>query len=160
MTNDEAPMTNKTLRAIFLVIGIWSLVIPKFAIAAGLVPVGTQPQGGLSGKIVFVHGGHGITASNEKDGEWTFQRGPGNGMIEDLGNVDQMTMFVDYLFRAGATVVPLRPVGHQTNEVVIDNDDPGVTFVGDWEDGKDPIYFGKAGSVPYCEAKTAKTETA
>ena len=26
---------------------------------AGLVPVGTQPQGGLAGKIVYTHGGHG-----------------------------------------------------------------------------------------------------
>src|SRR3954467_8813621 len=161
MTNDEAPMTNKTLRAIFLVIGIWSLVIPSFAIAAGLVAVGTQPQGGLSGKIVFVHGGHGITASNEKDGEWTFQRGPGNGMIEDLGNVDQMTMFVDYLFRAGATVVPLRPVGHQTNEVVLDNDDPAVKYEGEWSEAKDAkVYFGKPGHVPYRQAATSTTETA
>ena len=47
-----------------------------------------------------------------------------------------MTFLVDYLFRAGATIVPLRPVGHQTNEVVMDNDDPGVTFVGDWADGE------------------------
>ncbi len=57
------------------------------------------------------------------NGEWSFQRGPGHEMIEDLGNIDQMTFLVDYLFRAGATVVPLRPVGHQTNEVVLDNDD-------------------------------------
>ena len=32
-------------------------------------------------------------------------------MIEDLGNQDQMTFLADYLFRAGATVVPMRPVG-------------------------------------------------
>ena len=80
----------------------------------GLVPVGTQPDGGLTGKIVYTHGGHGYTAKIKGDGEWSFQRGPSHGMIEDLGNVDQMTFFVDYLFRAGATVVPLRPVGHQT----------------------------------------------
>ena len=49
-------------------------------------------------------------------------------MIEDLGNQDQMTFFADYLFRAGATVVPLRPVGHQPNEVVLDNDDTEVIF--------------------------------
>src|SRR3954453_3987069 len=123
MTNDQIPMTKRTVRAfIWLVIGTWSLVIPANLLAAGLVPNGARPHGGLSGKIVFVHGGHGITAANEKDGAWTFQRGPSNGMIEDLGNVDQMTLFADYLFRAGATVVPLRPVGHQTNEVVVDNE--------------------------------------
>ncbi len=98
--------------------------------AAGLVDVGTQPDGGLAGKIVYVHAGHGYTAANTGDGSWSFQRGPTNGLIEDLGNQDQMTFLVDYLFNAGATVVPLRPVGHQVNEVVMDNDDPGVTFVG------------------------------
>src|ERR1700752_1070293 len=92
----------------------------------GLVEAGTQPAGGLSGKIVYIHAGHGITADNEEKGKWTFQRGPGLGMIEDLGNIDQMNFLADYLFRAGATVVPLRPVGHQTNEVVLDNDDVGV----------------------------------
>src|SRR4051794_37856643 len=162
MTNDQAPMTKGIFdRAILLVIVIWSLVIPSHAFAAGTLPVGTQPHGGLSGKIVFVHGGHGITAANEKDGAWTFQRGPSNGMIEDLGNVDQMTIFADYLFRAGATIVPLRPVGHQTNEVVLDNNDPAVKFEGDWSDAKDAkVYFGKPGHVPYRQTATSKTETA
>src|SRR4051812_10340211 len=68
------------------------------SIAEGLVPVGTQPHGGLSGKIVYTHGGHGITAANKRDGAWSFQRGPGNEMIEDLGNVEQMAFLVDYLF--------------------------------------------------------------
>ena len=70
-------------------------------------------------------------------------------MIEDLGNVDQMTFLADYLFRAGATVVPLRPVGHQTNEVVLDNDDAGVTFAGAWSNSTATVYFGSAGDVPY-----------
>lgn len=129
--------------------------------ADGLVPVGTQPHGGLSGKIVYAHGGHGITAANERDGAWTFQRGPGNDMIEDLGNVDQMAFLVDYLFSAGATIAPLRPVGYQTNEVVLDNTDAVVTFEGNWSDAKDAqVYFGKAGSVPYRQAATSKTDTA
>ena len=111
-------------------------------------------------KIVYTHGGHGITADNKGNGKWTFQRGEGHEMIEDLGNIDQMTFLVDYLFRAGATIAPQRPVGHQTNEVVMDNDDPGVTFVGKWTDGKESIYFGKAGGVPYKQARTSKKETA
>ena len=96
-----------------------------------LVDVGTQPRGGLSGKVVYTHGGHGITAANKRDGAWTFQRGPNLQMIEDLGNIDQMAFLVDYLFRAGATIAPLRPVGNQVNEVVLDNNDAGVTFEGD-----------------------------
>lgn len=128
--------------------------------AAGLVDVGTQPDGGLSGKIVYIHGGHGYTAADPGDGSWSFQRGPTNGIIEDLGNVDQMTYLADYLFNAGATVVPLRPVGHQTNEIVMDNDDPGVTFVGNWTDSNATVFFGSAGDVPYRYASTSPTETA
>jgi hypothetical protein len=135
-------------------------VEPPKPAAKGLVTVGTQPKGGLSGKIIYTHGGHGITADNKGNGRWTWQRGPGHEMIEDLGNYDQMAFLVDYLFRAGATIAPQRPVGHQTNEVVLDNTDDEVKFVGDWEDGASSIYFGKAGSVPYRQAHTSKTETA
>jgi hypothetical protein len=46
------------------------------SMADGLAPVGSQAHGGLSGKIVYTHGGHGITAENKKDGSWSFQRGP------------------------------------------------------------------------------------
>jgi hypothetical protein len=134
--------------------------IASDAHSEGLVPVGTQPNGGLTGKIVYTHGGHGITADNKGNGKWTFQRGEGHEMIEDLGNIDQMNFLVDYLFRAGATIAPLRPVGHQVNEVVMDNDDPGVTFSGQWTDGKESIYFGKSGAVPYKQARTSNKETA
>jgi hypothetical protein len=145
----------------FAFIILLSVSSMRDTLADGLVSIGSQPRGGLSGKIVYTHGGHGITADNLKDGAWSFQRGPGNDMIEDLGNVDQMTFLVDYLFRAGATVVPLRPVGRQPHEVVLDNADEGVTFEGEWSTPKDaPAYFGKAGSVPYRVAATSKTETA
>ncbi|WP_425396327.1 fibronectin type III domain-containing protein [Aeoliella sp.] len=128
--------------------------------AAGLVEVGTQPEGGLSDKIVYVHGGHGYTADNLDDGDWSFQRPLLLDMIEDLGNQDQMSFLVNYLFNAGATVVPLRPVGHQPNEIVLDNDDVGVTFTGAWSNSSAGIYFGDAGDVPYRFASTSATETA
>jgi hypothetical protein len=162
MTNDQIPMTSRCASIRLLVIGAWSLVIHLSGdlMAAGLVPVGTQPHGGLSGKIVYTHGGHGITAANEGDGKWTFQRGEGHNMIEDLGNIDQMALLVDYLFRAGATVVPLRPVGRQVNEVVLDNDDAGVTFDGSWTDSHASVFFGSAGDVPCREAGTSQKETA
>jgi N-acetylmuramoyl-L-alanine amidase len=128
--------------------------------AAGLVDVGTQPDGGLSGKVTYIHAGHGYTADNLGSGAWSFQRPNLLGMVEDLGNVDQMTFLADYLFRAGATVVPLRPVGHQTNEVVMDNDDPGVTFFGSWSNSTAGTYFGDAGDVPYRFASTSSSESA
>jgi hypothetical protein len=132
----------------------------RLAPAAGLVPVGAQPAGGLSGKIAYLHAGHGYTADNLGSGAWGFQRPETFEMIEDLGNIDQMTFLADTLFRAGATVVPLRPVGRQTNQVVLDNDDPGVTFVGAWSNSSSTIYYGSPGDVPYRFASTSLSETA
>jgi len=141
------------------------LLEPRLTLAAaGLVPVGVQPQGGLSGKITYIMAGHGYTTNTA--GNWSFQRsevvvnGTSTEMIEDLGNIDQMNFLADYLFRAGATIVPMRPIGNQTNEVVLDNDDPGVTFSGAWTNSTQSVYFGSAGDVPYRYASTSVTETA
>jgi hypothetical protein len=139
---------------------------PRVALSAtGLVDVGVQPEGGLSVKIVYTHAGHGYTASTGAggaggSGAWSFQRSLLLGMVEDLGNQDQMTFLADYLFRAGATVVPLRPIGYQPNEVVLDNVDVGVTFSGAWSNSSSSIYFGEPGEVPYRFASTSATETA
>jgi hypothetical protein len=162
--------------AMLLAVAVVECAAPSSTLAAelpqsptstpGLVPVGVQPHGGLSGKIVFIMGGHGYTANHPGDGKWSFQRseavvsGTQTELIEDLGNVDQMSFLADYLFRAGATVVPMRPVGHQTNEVVLDNDDAGVTFVGVWTPSTAGVYFGSAGDAPYQHAATSPTETA
>jgi hypothetical protein len=133
--------------------------------AAGLVDVGAQPTGNLTGKIVYAHAGHGYTADTGAGGvggtgAWSFQRPLLLGMVEDLGNQDQMTFLVDYLFRAGATIAALRPIGDQPNEVVLDNDDVGVTFTGAWTDSVNATYFGSPGDVPYRFASTSATETA
>ena len=125
--------------------------------ADGLVSIGSQPSGALDDKIVYVHGGHGYTAVS---GGWGYQRPLLLDMVEDLGNSDQMAEFVDYLWDAGATVVPLRPVGHQPNEVVIDNDDTEVTVTGSWGVGSGSIYFGESGDDPYLFATTSSVETA
>ncbi|MEM8495078.1 MAG: N-acetylmuramoyl-L-alanine amidase, partial [Planctomycetota bacterium] len=122
-----------------------------------LVPVGTQPEGGLTDTIVYLPGGHGITWNGNG---WGYQRPNLLGMVEDLGNQDQMTFMADYLWNAGATVVPLRPIGHQPFEVVMDNDDPGVTFSGNWSDSSSSIFFGDAGDLPYRFASTSAAETA
>jgi hypothetical protein len=127
--------------------------------AAGLVPVGAQPDGGFSGKIFYLHPGHGY---ENQDGSWNFQRSEtaGTEIIEDLGTYDQMQFLADYIFRAGGTVVPLRPIGHQTNEIVLDNDSPGVTFSGTWSNSTSPVFYGSAGDLPYRYASTSATETA
>src|ERR1044071_8583547 len=97
-----------------------------------LSAIGTQPTRALTGKIIFTSGGHGYTANNPGTGGWSTQRGLNNSMVEDFGNQEQMTAYVNYLFNAGATIVPMRPVGYQPNEVVLDNDSAGVTYTGTW----------------------------
>jgi hypothetical protein len=89
---------------------------------AGFGPSVQQQQGVLSGKIVYMNSGHGWTFDPTY---WRLQRGVGNEMNEDYGNLDQLNFFAQYCFNAGATVVSMRPLGHQTNEVILDNDSPG-----------------------------------
>src|SRR6188472_3202924 len=95
--------------------------------AAGLITTPQTYGGTLNGKIVFTSGGHGWQW-NDTLGRYATDRGDNNEIVEDFGNQEQMTFFADYALRAGATVVPMRPVGRQTNEVVLDNDSADVTF--------------------------------
>ena len=81
-------------------------------------------------------------------------------MNEDYGNLDQMNFFIPYAFNAGAAVVAFRPIGNQPNEVVLDNDSPGVRFSGKWFNSRSAIYFGRAGAVPYRFSLLDKSETA
>ncbi|HEY6565764.1 MAG TPA: N-acetylmuramoyl-L-alanine amidase, partial [Pirellulaceae bacterium] len=132
----------------------------EYLSADGLVPLGTQPLGGLTGKVVYIHAGHGWTADNLGNGAWSTQRGETFEMVEDLGNHDQMNFLADYLYRSGATVVPLRPVGNQRNEVILDNDSPQVTYEGSWSNSTASVYYGDPGDVPYRFTTTTATETA
>jgi len=123
-------------------------------------PVSQQPAGALSGKIVYLHGGHGWTADNLGAGAWFTQRPETFEIVEDFLNQDLLRFQADSLWRVGATVVPLRPIGHQPHETVLDNDDPGVTFSGSWSNSSSPIFFGSPGDLPYRFASTAPVETA
>ena len=121
----------------------------------------TQPAGALSGRIVFIGAGHGWTFANESTSpRWYTQRGVANSMVEDYGNLDQMNLFAEHLWRAGATVVPTRPLGFQTNEVVLDNTSASVRFAGAWSTSIGPIFYGEAGTPAYRFAAVASTETA
>jgi len=119
-----------------------------------------QPIGALTGKVVYANGGHGWTSNGST---WFLQRPlltP--GIVEDFGNVDQLRIFAEYALRAGATVVPFRPVGRQLNEVVLDNDDPGVTFspANAWVESTATEFFGSPGDTPYLFAGVSTNETA
>jgi hypothetical protein len=133
------------------------------SVAGPIAPGAGGSAGALTGRIVFMHAGHGWTYGGSGCGTltyWSTQRSPALGMMEDAGNQDQMTLFAYYCFNAGATVVPMRPIGHQTNQVVLDNVNSAVTFAGSWSDSTSTIYYGSATAVPYRYASIAATETA
>jgi hypothetical protein len=113
-------------------------------LAGPISPAPGQPNGALNGRIVFTSAGHGWTWNGSS---WGLQRPVLLEMCEDFGNVDQMTLFAYYCFNAGATVIPFRPIGNQTNEVVLDNDDAGVSFSGAWSNSTFTNYYGSVG--PY-----------
>ena len=130
-------------------------VTPAFS---PVVPSAHQPSGALSGRVVFMNSGHGWTWYTNG---WNLQRPVAlNSMNEDYGNLDQLNFFAAYCFNAGAIVASMRPLGQQTNEVVIDNVDAGVTFAGAWSDSTSTVYFGKPGDVPYRYAAFDNTESA
>jgi hypothetical protein len=123
-----------------------------------IVPSAQPPAGALSGRIVFMNCGHGWTFDPTY---WRLQRPVAlNSMNEDYGNLDQLNFFAAYCFNAGAIVASMRPLGQQTNEVVLDNVSAGVTFAGTWSDSTSTYYFGKPGELPYRYASLAPTETA
>jgi len=108
-----------------------------------------QPAGALLEIVVYCSAGHGFTANSDNTA-WITGRGLVNGVVEDMGNQDQLTLFAQYCFNAGATVVPMRPVGSQTNEAVLDNDDSGVEWIGSWNNSVATTnFFGGLGDVPY-----------
>lgn len=120
-----------------------------------------QPAGALSGVTVFASCGHGWTA---RDTYWGLQRGILHVMNEDYGNIDQLNQFVHYAYNAGATVVPFRPVGWQHTEIVLDNDDPGVSFTGTWNNSSTSGKYYEnnvtVSGIPYKWANSSTTETA
>lgn len=137
--------------------------------AAGLITTPQTYSGVLNDKIVFTSGGHGWQWSTVLN-RYATDRGDNNEIVEDFGNQEQMTAYADYALRAGATVVPMRPVGRQLNQVVLDNDSAGVTFTGTWSNSVNTQYYdedygtaggGNADAIPYKFAGTVTgTETA
>ena len=135
-------------------------VAPTTQAFGSTAPSAQQQRGALSGKIVYMNSGHGWTWDVDFNPPWRLQRGTLESMNEDYGNLDQLNFFAAYCFNAGATVVSMRPLGHQNNEVVLDNDDAGVVFAGSWSDSTSTLFWGSPGDVPYRYASFGATETA
>ena len=147
---DRASIETLESRRLLAVVGQTTPLLAGYA--------GDQPQGSLTGYTVYTSGGHGYASNGTV---WRTGRGINNGMVEDIGNQDQLAFYVDYLWHAGATVVPLRPVGNQPNEVVVDQSSSAVTYSGSWSNSTAPVYYGNATDlVSYRFASAAATETA
>jgi hypothetical protein len=117
--------------------------------------IAAQPAGALAGIVVYCSAGHGFGA-NTAETAWVTERGLTNGLNEDSANIDQLNRFAEAAWKAGATVVPFRPVGYQTNAVVLDNVDTnwsssgGVSFEGTWANTtQTTLYYGVAGELGY-----------
>lgn len=123
------------------------------------ISVQRRPAGVLSGRIVYTSPGHGRKWGGSS---WTTDRPAYNQIVEDFGNQDQFTYWCYYLFNSGATVVPFRPIGNQTNEVIVDNPSLNVTWTGTWSNNiAGPQYYGNtADAVKYRFTLTQLTETA
>jgi hypothetical protein len=130
------------------------------AVAAAAIPA---PVGALAGKVAYMNGGHGWTWGGTS---WATQRPEYQNMVEDFGTQDQITFYANYLINAGATVVPIRPLGHQLNEVIVDNNDAGFSIQsGSWSTNTaSSTYWSNANGTDttnrYRFANVSATETA
>ncbi|MBN1492406.1 MAG: N-acetylmuramoyl-L-alanine amidase, partial [Phycisphaerae bacterium] len=127
---------------------------------AAATTISHQPTGALTGVVVYAAAGHGWTAQSWG---WALQRPLLLNMVEDYGNIDQLNYFVEYCFNAGATVVPFRPVGYQVHEIVLDQDDPEVTYSGAWINSTGSPYYENnrtISGIAYRFAVTNSTQTA
>ncbi|MGD1994957.1 MAG: fibronectin type III domain-containing protein, partial [Anaerolineae bacterium] len=99
-----------------------------------------QPQGALTGKTVYVSAGHGWLW-NSTLADWRVQRIPYprppyvGPIIEDFNNAEVVNQYLlQYLWNAGATVIPVRERDMHAVERIVNNDDAtGYVEEGAWE---------------------------
>ncbi len=118
-----------------------------------------QPNGGLSGKTVWLSPGHGFLYYTSVS-NYTTQRGNTNDMVEDFGTIEIVGYYLlKYLWNAGANVFMVRERDFNPNEVIVDNDDgaPSYTETGGWSTSGSAGYNG--GTYRYTNSTTG-TETA
>jgi len=85
------------------------------------IPGQGQPQGTLSGKVVWLSAGHGW---EWRKGAWKTQRPNTYGIVEDFSNAEAVNYYLArYLWNAGAEVWLVRERGMNENEIIVDNDE-------------------------------------
>lgn len=106
-----------------------------------------QPAGSLSGKTIFINQSHGwfddFTWSGNR---WRVQRGHSWGTLEDFDSGEFMNLYVLPMLRnAGAKVMTVRESDHQTNMVIVDNEDAAYTETGTWSNSSISGFRHKSG---------------
>jgi len=106
-----------------------------------------QPQGALSGRTVYVSAGHGWVW-NANVNSWRTQRPPYPAppyvgpIIEDHNNAEVVNQYLlQYLWNAGAQVIPVRERDMNAAERIVNNDDlTGYAEQGTWATSDFPGY--------------------
>ncbi len=121
-----------------------------------------QPQGALTGKTVYVSAGHGWQW-NDTFKTWHTQRPPfptggyAGPIIEDHNNAEVVNQYLlQYLWNAGAMVIPVRERDMNSAEIIVDGSNPapgtGYSETGVWATGSSGGYQG--GSYRYATSVT------
>jgi hypothetical protein len=114
-----------------------------------------QPQGFLSGKVVFVSGGHGWYWNGTS---WITQRDTWYESREDLHNAEWVDYYLwKYFWNAGAGVFTCRESDVNTNMVIVDNGGSGYSTTGTWTDSTAASYYW---GTNYQYTAVSATETA
>ncbi|MCB0515599.1 MAG: fibronectin type III domain-containing protein [Chitinophagales bacterium] len=122
----------------------------------------TQANGALSGKTVWLSGGHGWLYYTTL-GYYSTQRdnSAGFGLVEDFGNIESVNYYLlKYLWNAGAQVWTVRERDLQEAELILDNDQGAPNYVesGTWTQSVSTGYNG--GTYKYVYTTSTETATA
>ncbi|MFO7840896.1 MAG: hypothetical protein R6V48_01865, partial [Fidelibacterota bacterium] len=96
-----------------------------------------MPSKGLNGRTIALWNSHGWYYENSLD-RWEWQRARNFQIVEDIFPTAYVLKYlVPMLENAGANTFLPHERDINTNEVIVDNDDPGNTYIenGKWEEG-------------------------
>jgi len=120
-------------------------------------PGQAQPTGALTGASIFLSPGHGWYW-NTTSSRWVTQRGNTYNICEDHSNAESVFQnLCQYLWNAGARVYSCRERDLNSNQVIVDNGDPGFSVTGTWPTS---TYTGSWYGTNYQYHDVSLTETA
>ncbi len=118
-----------------------------------------QPTGVLSDKTIWLSAGHGWQFDPRRK-TFKTQRHNTHGVVEDFATIESVNYhLLQYLYRAGGNVWTVRERDMNTEEIILDNDNPKIyRETGKWTRSKTNGYAGR--SYRYTITKPQVTATA